>query len=645
MPLLGRTIRLTPAANPPTVRFLKMPPFVQLWIWVSAFATLAGWALSAVGQLNRAGYALAFAAFAIFIFFARKNLAGPGNFRAKKIFHRLRHPLPLSFFTLAVLIFIGGMIYPPTNFMALTYHIPRVLQWLAAGRWYWIHTSVVRMNYTGCDFEWLFAPLLLFTKSDRAIFLLNFFSFLMLPGLVFSVFTRFGVHPRVARAWMWLLPTGYIFLLQAGSADNDAISAFYALAAIDFALRAGKSGRGQGGLSDLWHSILATALLTGTKPVSLPLLLPWLILVWPRLHLLWRHWLPTLAVLGVAIIASFFPIALMNKLHCGDWMGTSIEPTSVDLHNPLLGIAGNGFELLQDNLAPPLFPVAQKWDNEVARFIPSNWIKDFQGGFFTTGELPTEDWAGVGFGVTGLLLISAIAGLFIHDPRPGSTPRFTPLIFARVSPWLALLAYCAKAGMATPARLIAPYYPLLFPSLLAGAAQAQIIRRPWWRLIAGIVVFLAFVVLAVSPDRPLWPAKTILSALSARHPQSREISRAWNVYDIYSKRADPLASVRALLPPDVKVVGFVAGADDSDFSLWLPLGERRVKHFLLSDSTAHFHQEDVNYVVVGGWYLQRSGLTIDEWLKQSGARLVANTNVTLKVSEGPQPWFVVQFAS
>ncbi len=54
-----------------------------------------------------------------------------------------------------------------------------------------------------------------------------------------------------------------------------------------------------------------------------------------------------------------------------------------------------------------------------------------------------------------------------------------------VAPWLALLAYGMKSGMVTPQRLIAPYYPLLVPLLLLGAGQSQIIRRRWWRVLAG----------------------------------------------------------------------------------------------------------------------------------------------------------------
>jgi len=37
---------------------------------------------------------------------------------------------------------------------------------------------------------------------------------------------------------MWLVPTGYCFLLQAGSISNDLFGAVFAMAAVDFALRA-----------------------------------------------------------------------------------------------------------------------------------------------------------------------------------------------------------------------------------------------------------------------------------------------------------------------------------------------------------------------------------------------------------------------
>src|SRR6267378_6721550 len=348
---------------------MSFVPLVRLWLWVSAVAAAAGWTLSALGQLNRTGYGFAFAVFVIFVLVGRsgwltariedRGLRMDGHLPSS-IFHlrfrafarRFRRPLPLCFAVLALLIFLGGVLYPPSNYTGITYHIPRVLQWLSHGQWWWIHTPVVRMNYSGCAFEWLNAPLLLFTKSDRALFLLNFIPFLLLPGLVFSVFTRLGVRPKAARQWMWLLPTGYNFMLQAGSIGNDAFTAVCALAAIDFSCRAWASRRHQ----DLWFSLLAVALMTGSKATSMPLLLPWLVLVFGLLPLLRKNWLATLPVMALAITTSFFPLALMNKLHCGDWLGTSIEPAHFEIHQPLIGIAGNAFQLLLANFVPPVFP-------------------------------------------------------------------------------------------------------------------------------------------------------------------------------------------------------------------------------------------------------------------------------------------------
>lgn len=161
-------------------------------------------------------------------------------------------------------------------------------------------------------------------------------------------------------------------------------------------------------------------------------------------------------------------------------------------------------------------------------------------------------------------------------------------------------------------------------------------------MLAGVVLVLAFVVLIVSPDRPLWPAKTILSKLHEQHPEQHLIARALKVYTVYSERSDPLAGVRDLLPQEIKTVGFIGTTDDTDISLWRPFGGRRVEHFLLDDPPEQIRQQ-VQYVVVGGFNLKEQNATLDEWLQNSGAELVATTNATLKISEGLQPWYVVRF--
>jgi len=46
---------------------------------------------------------------------------------------------------------------------------------------------------------------------------------------------------------------------------------------------------------------------------------------------------------------------------------------------------------------------------------------------------------------------------------------------------------------------------------------------------------------------------------------------------------------------------------------------------------------------VGGLNLQLRGTTFDAWRQKTGAEVVASTNATQKVSEGPQAWYVVRF--
>ncbi|TAK96106.1 MAG: hypothetical protein EPO07_14840, partial [Verrucomicrobia bacterium] len=309
-------------------------PAVKLWIWVSVLASLAGWTLSAFGQLTLVGY-LAFAVVAAAILFALREKLDlqfcSGTRRTKKFSRRFRRGFPLMFAALALLVFLGGAIYPPTNHTGLSYRIPRVLQWLDAHGWFWIHTPNYRMNNRACGIEWLSAPLLLFTKSDRGLFLLNFFPFLLMPGLLFSTLTRLGVRARVAWPWMWLLPTGYVFLLQAGSAGNDAFPAVYALAAVDFAARAWTSRRP----SDLWYSLLAVMLLNGAKASNLPLTLPWLVLVVPLLPVLRKNLLVTAAMVLVAAAVSFLPTAMLNIHYLGDWSGLNIERADSSCSSPL----------------------------------------------------------------------------------------------------------------------------------------------------------------------------------------------------------------------------------------------------------------------------------------------------------------------
>jgi len=187
---------------------------VRIWILISTLLVSAGWVLSAIHQLNRAGYAVVFLLAAVAGFgLWRRSRPAVGTVKASwhRIWRRFRRPAPLLFLVLVLLSLASGLLYAGLNWDANAYRLPRVLHWLGAGQWHWIRTADIRMNVTGCGFEWLSAPLLLFTGTDRFLFLINWTTYLLLPGLVFSIFTRLQVRPRVAWWWMWFFrPAGVL---------------------------------------------------------------------------------------------------------------------------------------------------------------------------------------------------------------------------------------------------------------------------------------------------------------------------------------------------------------------------------------------------------------------------------------------------
>src|SRR2546428_10708517 len=105
-------------------------PLVKLWLWISVLATVAGWTLSALGELNRTGYAIFCCAAALLLWLGRGRLhlsfssrgAGGAKFR-----RRFRRPVPLAFALLSLLVLLGGVLYPPPKKSPPRHRLPGVL--------------------------------------------------------------------------------------------------------------------------------------------------------------------------------------------------------------------------------------------------------------------------------------------------------------------------------------------------------------------------------------------------------------------------------------------------------------------------------------------------------------------------------------
>jgi hypothetical protein len=673
---------------------------VKCWLAYNAACSVGGWALSAMGQLNGAGYvALAIAGVALgaVAASARPHRVKPRfatrRHRLGRQLRRFRRPLPAIYLLILIGSIVGGMIYAPSNYDMLTYRLPRMLHWLAAGRWHWIHAGIQRMNYSGVGWEWASMPPLLLTHSTRLLFLLNIVAYLLLPGLLFAFLRSLGAGGRAAWNWMWILPTGLIFVMQTGGGANDTMAVDFVLAAIVFGRRAARSARG----AEMGWSLLAAAELSAAKASNLPLILPCAVAVLPAIWVhrgqLLRRPVRLVLVAMLALFSSIAPLLALNWHFTGDYAGSPHDEGKLKLHNPLAGLIGNGIMIAGWALEPPILPLAERIDEVMPALLPrstANMLeRDFPRFSLHLGELPQEEGSGLGLAISVMAALAAgatIRNRFMGKrPRmspspgiqgegrgegdfkrrsgqaepnqihPGPLPdyperepkhprfdRFIPTLIC-IASYLALLAYMALIGSESAARLITPYYPLVLASLLLGRGNELLARRRWWRRLAILAAASALPGLVLTPSRPLFPAVKWSEAIRQRYPHSPVAARAAEVYAIYAARPDALAPLRSDLPANEKVIGFLGGGDDSEISLWLPLTSgRRVVDILPTDTRADLHAATIHYAIVSAAALSERGQTLPQVLAQYQAALLTTRRLTLKVADGPQDWYVVQ---
>jgi hypothetical protein len=633
---------------------------VRFWILLSSVLVGGGWILSALHQLNGTGYAVVLSpvVLALLLWWRKSRPLAQTNLRRwqSKIFRRFRRRMPQLFLLIAALAFLGGCLYPPANVDANAYRLPRVMHWLAAGQWHWIHTFDLRMNIAACGMEWLSAPLILFSHTDRLLFLPNWLSYLMLPGLIFSVFTRLQVRPRVAWWWMWLLSSGWCFALQAGSVANDSFAAVYILAAIDLALRA-RQNRSAG---DLWLSLLAVGLVTGAKQTNVPLAALWFIAAWPARALFWRNPLRSAAAAGFGLLVSIVPISLLNFQHYGTWLPLQTAGiTSVGkFHlNPFWGIIGNAICLPLQNLLPPFYNFAPPfysywpvWWNDVMRhFLDTSFGAHFAS-FENFGFLSavyyngfSEGNAGLGLGIC--ILIFAAAREIRRWKKSGGIVAIKPasvrvLQLLRLAPWGLLLVFMAKVGTYENARHIAPYYLLLFPAWLVKAGHVRVTRQLSWQQLAFLVMSVTVLLVITLSERPLFPANPLCDLLASKFPNS-ELIKAEYIH--YRESGYQPAMARRnffsrTLPPHETVIGLYAKIPFEDEpGIWLPYGQRRVEYLLPGVTQDHFRALSIHYVVVSGVAVKQTYSNIGKWMEQYNASLVAEYTFSHRTRQAWEP--------
>ncbi len=571
----------------------------RAWVWVCVWCHVAGWGLSALGALGTLGYGLALGLTVLGLAIFRKRLfpdgilewlgvspfpwRGPRSAIRRVLLRARRRPLYGIYLLVFLASLVGGLLYAPNVHDALTYRVPRVLHWLWEGRWHWITTPEPQMNLSTHGYEWLMAPLLSLTGTDRLFFLPNLLSFALLPGLIFLLFVQLGVSRRVAMFWMWLLPAAYGVALEAGSVGNDLFALPYLLAGLVFAIRARNSQR----MEEVALAILCAALLTSTKLSNAPLALAIAVALafsagW---FLRWRHLPACLGAMALGAVASAMPVLVACLLYTGSYTGDPENVLKMRIDDPAAGVVGNSLQVLNGNLMPPLLPGAGTWNACLNGWLAedlTNWLVEKYPRFeLSLHEIPQANGLGLGLlMMTGLAVAAAVWGRFRPQLMGGKPQRQKSLLICSVVAAVAVatLVYLSKMGSESAPRLMLPYYPLLLVPMLWPAMNTRLVRQRWWRAAALLVACGVLPALVLNPERPLLPMRTLLAHAPESLRSTAAFARVDTVYRTYAARSDAMAPLREFLPVEAKTVGVLLGGRSLRTGLCRPYGARTLLH-------------------------------------------------------------------
>lgn len=623
--------------------------FIGLWLLFCSWAVVTGWILSIFRSLNIAGYCLSALIAACLLFVFRNTyLPERPKIRLHKIKRRFSSLYPLLYLIVFCMALLGGALYAPSNYDALSHRFARVLHWSAEGGWQWIHTVHYALNTRTAVTEWITAPLFLFTASDRLLFLPNIISFAFLPGLVFRILTQLGISTRVSWQWMWIFPSAYCFAIQAGSIGNDLIGATLFLAAISYALKARKSLR----WSDFLLACLGMALASGAKFSNIPLGIVWIIIILPASRLLLCAPLRCLALAPILILTSFLPTAWLNHKYCGDWTGMAVEPTKLTGGDPLLFVSWNIPYLLIQNTVPPIFPFSQQWNHAVTSRIPPDLNRKLEANFqadaakWITHEIMIEENAPLGLGIVSLLIVGSIGAFQLRHRAPRSffprEQKLLWLVFAGAI--IAISPIILKSGLNGSGRYLAPHYLLLILPFLTFPGLKVFMRGKLWKTSVLICFLALFLTMILSPARPLWPALTVLKSLNAGNSSSSILNRAWSVYTVYRERPTAFEPIMRHVPEDAICVGLLS-ANTPETSFWKPFGKRRIVHITASDTPESIRNRGIEYIVAGQRSMEENNFPdIKVWCELNHADIIATEFFPVMVRKGSEPWFLLKLS-
>jgi hypothetical protein len=633
----------------PPFEFTVFDWLLSLGTRLAALAVILGWLLSALGLLDLRGYLLAGIPAAVaLIVLSSKGHSLPWdalNVRRVRVWWKRKRPLPLLYLVIFVLVVLGSVWHAPNNFDGLSYRAARVLFWLKAHHWCWIHSPYGPINHTLPNYEWLTVPMFLVTGGFHSTVVINWIAFLLVPPLFFSFLRALGANGRMAWDWMWLFPSGYIITMLAGGIGNDLLGLTAILAGLHFARRYGSSGKG----GFLLDALLAAGFCTGVKLSNLPLPAFVLILLWKERRRLLTNKVALAGGIAFGTLASAMIPVLLNRAYSGSILGGGHEDV---VSNPVAGWVGNGLIMFMAAIAPPIFPGAGQAIAVLERALNNgfgSWLQSHYGKFtLKLNELPQEEGGGLGLGVTLGLIICLIS--WVRLRKGGARPFGRSLL-----PWqwtaywgclaFGLAAVTAKLGTgpAVPRNLL-PWAPLVLGPILVFLGCEGCASSRLWRVSAPLIMLSVLPALFLTPSRPLVPPGTLIGLAERAHLGPTAIERLRTVYGVYAQRADPFVAIRGAIPPDVEVIGLVSDGGEPTAAWFKPFSHRSPVYLLSADDVqAARTSGGVRYVVLKEPCCEQYfKMPPAGWLEKFRAQPIQSFEVTVFASRPPVRYTVTR---
>jgi hypothetical protein len=376
---------------------------------------------------------------------------------------------------------------------------------------------------------------------------------------------------------------------------------------------------------------------TGVKSVNLPLVLPWVVAIWPAIPVVSRRPAASIAVLVIAAFASCFPTALLNFRQTGHWTGDPRDEHRVKQPNTFVGFVSNAVMLAVANTQPPVLPNPSLWNQRFESWLARTPLEAEcrSAPRFETrwGELPTEELAGAG---PGLLLISGLLSAMAlkYRKRP-RRPHRSVVWGLGLAGWIAFACFVAQFSSEAIGRLSAPFVPILLLPLLQLPSVSNAFRPGWMRVLAVTCSALSLPGLVFSPARPLFPVNALISATG-----SGRFGRIAAVYATYGQRSDCYAPLLEKLhaAPDGEL-WFAGGGDDPEAPAWKPYGNWKVKQWTevaLSPPVVLASELGVR---------ERFGLSWEEFLEESKADVFERAELCIRAGRGAEKWYLLRVPS